>query len=114
MRAPPLTLLELIPIVVALIIWGRHWSKARVIFLLCDNEGAVHAINQKRAHDPRVALLIRAIARAALRWDLEIVASHISYEFNIDSDNLSRGRIDAFFIFQSHRFSFSFSYSAGR
>ena len=52
---------ELVPVVLAVAIWGRHWSK-KSIRVLSDNFTVVAAINNNTSRVPDMAHLLRCLA----------------------------------------------------
>ena len=83
------TLLELIPIVAAAVIWGSQWSRQRIIFH-CDNEGLVFILNKRRSPDSTIMLLIRRLTLLSLQYQFHLVALHIPGSTNEIADALSR------------------------
>ena len=86
---------ELIPIVVAVYLWGPQWSSRRVEFL-CDNESLVAVLSSGIFRDPKLIFLMRFLALLAVRHSFSFKASSV------------RGRAnpvaDALFCFQFQRF----------
>ncbi len=50
-------LLELCPIVIACILWGKQWSRKQIMFF-CDNEATVNIINKGRSSVPFINRLL--------------------------------------------------------
>ena len=57
---------KLYAIVVACSIWGKHWSRKRIIFH-CDNQPVVEIINSKRSKSPTIMTLIRTLTLITLK-----------------------------------------------
>ena len=51
---------ELVPIVAAAEIWGRHWSRKRILFL-CDNQATCAVLNKGRSRCSVIMQLIRPL-----------------------------------------------------
>jgi hypothetical protein len=49
---------ELIPIIVAAVIWGHHWAGTRVT-ARCDNMAAVSVLNSRGSRDPQLMQMLR-------------------------------------------------------
>ena len=81
--------LELVTVVVAAKVWGRHWQGRRIV-VHCDNEVAVTVLNTGRAHNTFLLSCLREIEFLAARFEFEIRANHIPGVENRISDALSR------------------------
>ena len=57
----PIAPKELVPIVIAVVLWGRHWV-VRHICCLCNNMAVVAAVNKGAARDPNLSHLLRLLA----------------------------------------------------
>ena len=87
---------ELLPIVVAVVLWGPHWAGQRIC-CLCDNMAVVAAINKGAARDPMLAHLLRLLAFSTAVLDIHVAACHLPGVHNTSADALSRGRLQHFF-----------------
>ena len=83
------TLLELIPIVSAAVLWGAKWSRRRIVFY-CDNEALVFILNKRRSSDSNIMLFIRRLTLLSLHYNFHILAVHIPGATNDIADVLSR------------------------
>ena len=90
-----ITFLELVPIVLALQVWGHILSNGYVK-LLTDNEALSFSINKQSSKEPLVMSWIRKLVLLALRFNVVIKAFHIPGQFNSQSDSLSRLQIHRF------------------
>lgn len=88
-KAQGSTLLELVPIVSAAVLWGPQWSRQRIIFC-CDNEALVFILNKRRSSDSTIMLLIRRLTLLSLQHHVHIMATHIPGSVNNIADALSR------------------------
>ena len=86
-----ITIKELIPIVLALGLWGGMWV-GKTIQLRCDNAAAVAIINSGDSRDAEAMHLRRCMAFIAAKFDLNCFASHI----NTLADELSRNKLTNF------------------
>ncbi len=95
---PPMSsaLLELYPLVVAALLWGKEWSATSII-IHCDNEATVHCINKGRSHSPALMPLLRRLIWISACDQFIITAKHIPGSKNLIADSLSR------FAFQKFR-----------
>ena len=80
--------LELRAIGYACATFGEKWRGTRIL-CLSDCEGAVAALNAKRAHTPDMQCLLRIIGTLAIRYDFDIRARHVPGLLNIRADPLS-------------------------
>ena len=87
---------ELVPIVMAVALWGQQWAGTRVR-IHCDNMAVVHAINKKSARDILLSKLLRILCLFCAVYDTHLVAQHITGAANTSADALSRNNIYAFF-----------------
>ena len=81
--------LELLSIIVATKVWGRHWAGKRIV-VQCDNEASVSVINTGRSRDPFLQACLRELVLIAARHQFEIRAIHIPGITNRIPDELSR------------------------
>ena len=83
-----ITFLELIPVVIALNIWGES-LRNRIFLFHIDNQAVVSIINKKSSRSPRVMSLIRKLVFACLKFNILIKAEHIPGNLNSLADSLS-------------------------
>ena len=88
---------ELVPIVMAVTLWGPYWAGQRVC-CLCDNAAVVAAVNKGSARDPTLAHLLRLLAFASAILDVYVTACHYPGVYNVSADALSRNRLQQFFL----------------
>ena len=91
----PIAAQELIPIVVALALWGHAWSRRRVL-CYCDNQAAVAAIRSRYSRHPLMANLLRCMFFFEAKYSCTLAATHIPGVLNDRADDLSRNRADLF------------------
>lgn len=64
-----MTFLELVPVVLALILWGERIANKRIIMWI-DNEALVYILNKQTAKSKRVMVLVRNFVLLAMRQTL--------------------------------------------
>ena len=87
---------ELVPIVMAVILWGPYWAGKRVR-CLCDNISVVAAVNKGAARDPALSSLLRTLAFVTAVLDISLTARHLPGIQNTSADALSRDKLPLFF-----------------
>ena len=95
MQDAHITCKELVPIVVATAIWGRHWQNSTVQ-VLCDNEAVVTIVNKRTTKDTECMHLVRCLAFIKAKFNVDLVASHIKGKLNTLADALSRNCLTKF------------------
>lgn len=90
-----ITFLELVPIVLAFMIWGLRLQNKKVI-LHVDNISLVHILNKQSAKSPRVMVLVRSLVLMALKHNIQFKAQHIPGKSNIIADSISRKQWEVF------------------
>ena len=81
--------LEMLNIVVALKVWGQHWSY-KCIEIKCDNLDVVLVLREGKARDPILATLARNIWLLTSIFNIQLKVSHILGKDNKIADFLSR------------------------
>ena len=72
----PIAPKELVPIVIAVILWGPYWV-GRHICCLCDNTAVVAVVNKRVARDSTLSHLLRLLAFALAVLDILLTARHL-------------------------------------
>ena len=80
---------EMINVVIALRLWGRHWAGSHILFF-CDNAAVVQVVDTGKTRDPLLATCLRNIWMITAIHDIKISIKHIAGSNNIISDLLSR------------------------
>ena len=88
---------ELIPIVMASVIWGRQWGK-KVVQFWSDNEAVVTVMNKLSARDKQLSHLLRCMVFLAARHSFWFIASHIPGKDNQVADAISRNDMSRFYL----------------
>ena len=87
---------ELVPIVVASILWGPFWVGKRVC-CLCDNMAVVAAVNKRAAKDPSLSTLLQILAFVSAILDMHVSARHLPGIKNNSADALPCNKLSSFF-----------------
>ena len=93
--AQNITFLELVPILVALTVWGPL-LRNKYVYFHTDNEALSFCLNKLTSKEPLVMESIRSIVRLTLSFNIMIRAKHIAGFLNSMADALSRQQIDVF------------------
>lgn len=84
-----ITLLELIPIVLAVILWGEKLANKKIIFRT-DNMALVYVLNKQTCKSEHTLYLIRYLVLFSMRHNILFRAIHIKGVNNAIADSLSR------------------------
>lgn len=90
-----ITFKELLPIVMALEVWGLELSN-KCIVIHSDNNAVVHIINIQSSKDPHIMILVRRLVLTCMQRNILVKSVHIPGKSNILPDLLSRLQIDKF------------------
>ncbi len=71
-----ITVKELLPIVMAVAVWGHLW-KGAMVSCRCDNMAVVTIVNSGRSKMDRAMHLMRCLSVFLARWDVSLVFQHI-------------------------------------
>ena len=82
---------EMVPVVVAAALWGRHWRGQTILFK-SDNTATVTAICSGSARDPSIRHLLRCLFFFAASWQFHYTAAHIPGIVNSAADAISRNK----------------------
>ena len=91
-----ITFKELLPIVLAVAVWGPLWRDSSVL-VYCDNQGAVSVVNSGYSRVPRIMHLLRCLFFIRARFNVELIASHIPGKVNCLADAISRDQLAVLF-----------------
>ena len=86
---------ELIPVLIATIIWGPELSGKRVLSN-CDNAAVVAVLNSRYSREKHLIHLLRCLFFVEAHFQFQLSASHIAGIANTIADDLSRNRLLAF------------------
>jgi len=84
-----ITIKELYPIVLAVLMWGHRLANNKIMFHT-DNIACVHIINTQTSRDKTIMKLIRRLVTASLTHNILFRAAHIPGKSNTIPDLLSR------------------------
>jgi len=90
-----IAILELVPIVLAVHIWGACMADKCVIFF-SDNAAVVDIINKQTSKDRAIMVLLRDLVLSCLRHNILFQARHIPGFTNSRADYLSRSQVTKF------------------
>lgn len=93
-----ITVKELVPIILALGVWGKMWHNQTVLFR-SDNQAVVDIIRAKTSKESMVMHLLRCMHFLCAAQDIRVAATHIAGVDNGPADALSRNKCDLFFVF---------------
>lgn len=96
LRSANIATLELIPVVIAVAVWGNSWRSAHVT-CHCDNEAVVRVLNKGSAREASLAHLLRCLAFYLAHYQLTLSALHVAGASNTAADALSRNDLRSFF-----------------
>lgn len=88
---------ELIPVIVAAVVWGPQWKGYRVT-ALSDNSAVVATLNSRYARDKMLMQMLRSLFFLEAHFQCEITAKHIPGRHNDLADDLSRNHACNFLI----------------
>ena len=86
---------ELLPIVIASILWGKFWTGTYVL-CHCDNQAVVNIVNNRYSRDPDMMHMIRTLFFISAHYHFELVSRHIPGSVNQVADTLSRNMLSRF------------------
>ena len=86
---------EMIPIVMAAMVWGSQWEGLSVRFH-CDNSAVVAQLNSGAVRDNFLMHLMKCLAFASAKFNFVFSSCHISGKDNTLADALSRNNLPLF------------------
>ena len=86
---------ELVPIMVALFLWGPKW-RGHIVMARCDNKAVVFVLNKRYSKDPHLAHMLRTLFFVEAHFQLQLKAQHIPGSHNTLADLLSRNQVAKF------------------
>ncbi len=91
-----ITAKELLPIVVAVAVWGKAWQ-GKAVVARCDNMAVVAIVNTGSSREAEAMHLRRCLAFLEAKWAIQLWAEHVKGVDNEVADALSRNRRDLVF-----------------
>ena len=86
---------ELIPIIIAAVVWGRAW-RGRSICCRCDNQAVVAALTTRSSRETHLMHMLRCLFFIEAHHQFQLTATYISTLDNHVADDLSRNRVMSF------------------
>jgi hypothetical protein len=86
---------ELLPIVLAVLVWGQVW-RGHHLHCRCDNEAVVVLLGSRHSRQADLMQLLRALFFFEAYFQLHITAAHIPGHTNVLADHLSRNQLVPF------------------
>ena len=93
--AVDITAKELLPIVLALAIWGKKWIGSSVL-VRCDNLDVVHILISRHSRNADVMHLMRSLFFITASFSISITPQHLPGYHNQAADALSRDNLSRF------------------
>ncbi len=87
---------ELIPIVIATVVWGNEQWKGKHIRARCDNQAVVAVINSRYSKEPAIMQMLRCLFFIEAHGQFSLSAVHLPGACNTLADDLSRDRLSSF------------------
>ncbi len=97
MHGRSIVLKELLPIILAVIVWGRGWQGC-MVRCKCDNAVVVHVVGSRYSRCSDIMHLLRCLFLVEVYYQLYVTAVHVPGVENSMADNLSRNRLSAFLL----------------
>jgi len=86
---------ELIPVVVAAVVWGKQW-KGLDVKCHSDNQAVVAVMQTRTSRDPNIMHLLRCLSFMEARFEFYLSAEYIPGSQNDLADDLSSNRLSSF------------------
>ena len=90
-----ITVKELLPIVLACIVWGTGWRQQSVL-AHCDNQSVVDVVNSGYSRDAQLMHLLRSLFFVTVHLQIALRAVHIPGAANIGADAIPRDNLISF------------------
>ena len=91
-----MSFLELVPVLLAIQLWGQTRMSNKKILMHIDNMGLVSVANKQISKSKRIMLLLRPLVLLFLQYNIIFKACHIRTEVNQIADALSRKQFTRF------------------
>ena len=91
----PIAFLELVPILISGLIWGRQWA-GKYVCCRCDNQSVVDIIHSRYSRDDDLMHLLRSLFFVEAVMGFNFIPVHVSGRHNDLADHLSRNRLSLF------------------
>ena len=91
-----ITIKELLPIMFAVVVWGRRWQAQKVL-CHCDNQAVVvAALHSRSSKQPQLMHMLRCLFFVEALYGFELSASYIPTKANDLADDISRNNLSSF------------------
>ena len=87
---------ELLPVVLACVIWWPQWQHKQVL-VLCDNAAVVQILNAKSSREKTIMHLLRCLHFFCALADIKLRAEHLPGVKNTIADAISRNNLQVLF-----------------
>ena len=87
---------ELIPIMIAVMIWGHKWQGYNVV-VNCDNEAVVTVLGSWYSREPHLMHMLRVLFFTEAHFQFKMSAQHIPGICYTLADHLSRNQLHEFY-----------------
>lgn len=95
MRSKNIAVKELIPIIIATLVWGPDFAGKRLL-ASCDNAAVVSVLSSRYSRDKDLMQMLRCLFFIEAYYHFSLSAHHIAGTRNVWADDLSRNRLAAF------------------
>ena len=92
----PIFVKELLPILLAAIVWGRLWHAQKVL-CYCDNQAVVAVLQSRSSKHYHIMHLLRCLFFVEAYFHFSLVATYVTSKDNNIADDLSRNNLSSFF-----------------
>ncbi len=89
--------LELLPILIAGLLWGRDWAGCYVR-CWCDNQAVVSILHSRYSRDDELMHLLRCLFFVEAHMGFYFIAEHVPGSLNTLADHLSRNLLSSFLL----------------
>ena len=86
---------ELLPIVLAAMLWGKFW-RGKAVLVHCDNQAVVEMVNSGYCRDQGMMQMIRCLFFILAFFEISMQTVHIPGRLNIGADAISWDNIQVF------------------
>lgn len=90
-----ITVKELVPVVLAVAVWGKQ-LEGRNVMAYCDNQAVVAIINKGDSREADCMHLVRCLAFLRAKFHFALYGEHVSGSLNELADALSRDKMQYF------------------
>ena len=87
--------LELIPILISGLIWGRQWA-GKYVCCRCDNQSVVDIVQSRYSRDDDLMQLLRSLFFIEAAMGFNFIPVHVSGQHDDLADHLSCNRLSLF------------------